>query len=47
MTNRGHLFINVYLHAKLDVQATFTSSDIVLQDFQTWHLLTFDLHVKQ
>ena len=34
--NRGHLITRLYLHTKFEVQATFTSWDIMfLQDFQT------------
>ena len=41
----------MYLYTKFEVQATFTSSDIVFKMFSgfdlCWLQMTFDLHEKQ
>ena len=49
--NRDHLPIKGYEHTKFEVQATFTSWDIMFTRFSYfdlwWPQMTFDLHEKQ
>ena len=49
--NRNYLLTKYYLHTKFEVQATFTSWDIVftkvLHFDLWWPQMTFDLHEKQ